>query len=56
MICKDKILKRSEKELWTERHHLKEMLQEEIGSSTMDLVDELLTVERELVRRKKFPL
>ncbi len=56
MICEDKILKRSEKELWTNRQQLKEMLQEEIGSSTMDLVDELLTVERELVRRKKFPL
>ncbi len=54
MICEDIILGRSEKELWTHRHQLKAILQEEIGSSTMDLVDELLTVERELVRREKF--
>jgi hypothetical protein len=54
MICEDIIIGRSEKELWTHRHQLKAILQEEIGSSTMDLVDELLTVERELVRREKF--
>ena len=56
MICEDKTLSRSEQELWTNRRQLKAMLQEEIGSSTMDLVDELVTVERELVRREKFSL
>jgi hypothetical protein len=53
MNYEDKTPGRSESKLWTRRHQLKEMLQAEIGSSTMDLVDALLTVERDLVRREK---
>ncbi len=42
----------TEKQLWKRRHELKEHIREEVGSSTMDLIDDLLELELQIERKE----
>lgn len=43
----------SETDLWVARTQIMTALRKEVGSSTMKMINELLTIERWLVRKEK---